>query len=94
MLPKQYQLDGFPRCVSLTIEFNPQAVYYQTVEAHIAEQYDQGLDFVSEDERQKAISFDSLWICSWYPTTPVGSCTLAASSYEALMAGVSHWSEE
>lgn len=89
MVPKQYQPNGFPRCVSLTIEFNPHAVYYQTVESHIAEQYhEHGLDFVSEYERQKAISSDSLWVCYWHPTTPVGSCTLAASSYEALMAHV------
>jgi len=76
--------------VSLTIHFNEHANLYETVEAWIidAEESECYFSWVSLDERQRAIETDSVWICQWYPQTPVGFCALAASTFEALMAAV------
>jgi hypothetical protein len=80
---------GFPSCVSLTIEFNQHAVNYQTVQQWESDRGDVGgVDWVSPEERERAFATDSVWECHWYPTTPVGSCSLCASSFEALMAAV------
>lgn len=90
MLPTQKQNTGFPPCIALTVEFNPQAVYYQTVAQWIQERVD-GVgepQWVSDEERARAIAQETLWVCQWYPSTPIGSCELAASSFEALMAAV------
>lgn len=89
MLPKQYRPKGFPLCVSLTIEFNQHAVYYQTVEQWIEDQrHFGGVSWVSEEERLKAIETDSVWTCCWYPNTPVGSCSLSAASLEIVLAAI------
>ena len=48
----------------------------------------QEMSIVSDDERQRAIEKDSVWTCQWYPNTPVGSCALAASSFEVLMTAI------
>ena len=41
-------------------------------------------DFVSPEEMQKAIQEDSVWRLQWYPETPVGFCSVAAASLEAI----------
>jgi len=65
----------------LTIEHQPHKANYETVEewARTCE------DFVSEEERQKAISTDQLWTLQWYPATPIGFHCVAASSLEAIL---------
>jgi len=87
MLSEPQQQTGFPSCVSLSIEFNPHAIYYQTIEQWVNERPDQLL-WVSAEERQRAFERNSVWVCQWYPATPVGSCEVAASSFEALMQAV------
>lgn len=88
MVPVPTKPNGFPSCISLSIEFNLHANYYETAEQWLA-----GLecppDWVSDAERAKALAENSVWVCQWYPTTPIGFHALAASSFEALMAGVS-----
>jgi hypothetical protein len=81
---------GFPTCISLSLEFNQHANYYLTAQAWIKEQADNGhrIAWVSAEERQRAIDTDSIWMCQWYPITPVGSYTLAASTFDTLMAAV------
>jgi hypothetical protein len=90
MIPEPKQTDGFPSCISLAIEYNPQAVYYQTVEEWWREQLSLECppQWVSEAEKEKAIAENSVWVCYWYPTTPIGSYEVAASSFDALMATV------
>jgi hypothetical protein len=89
MLPKTYQPDGFPACISLSIEFNQHATYYQTIEQWEADRVNcSEVEWVSDDERRKAIETDNVWECHWSPKTPVGSCSLAASSFKALMRAV------
>lgn len=79
----------FPRCVSLSITFNDHALNYQSVAQWVSEAEELAwFEWVSPDERQRAIEHDSVWTCRWYPDTPVGFCALAASTFEALMTAV------
>jgi hypothetical protein len=89
-MPVRKHPDGFPPCISLTVYFNEHAVYYQTAEEWWAEQVEIGCppDWVSDDEKRLALASNSVWVCHWYPNTPVGSCSVSASSFEALMAFV------
>jgi hypothetical protein len=70
------------------LQHNEHKSYYETAEQWITEQESFGegphFDWVSDDERQKAIDEDSVWIMQWYPDTPIGFCCLAASSLDAL----------
>lgn len=79
---------------SLTIGFNDDhACNYATAQEWHDEwgQYgggadDDRIDWVSEEERQKAIANNSVWTCQWYPHTPVGFHCVGASSLDALLA--------
>ncbi len=94
MVPTVKSPDGFPACVSFSIEFNQHANYYQTAADWLKEEEGRGsngrphFDWVSPEERQRAIDTDSIWICQWYPHTPIGFVALAASSFEILMSAV------
>lgn len=44
---------------------------------------DDRIDWVSEDERLKAIRENSVWTIQWYPNTPVGFNCVGASTFEA-----------
>lgn len=82
---------------SLTIGFNDDhACNYQT--AAEWDEYEAGadsrLEWVSEIERERARSENSVWSIQWYPDTPIGFHALAASSLSALIQGVrDHLSE-
>lgn len=77
---------------ALILIHNDHANYYQSVEDWIVEQENFGetpwFNWVSPEERQRAIDTDSVWTLRWYPHTPVGFIALAASTLEALMAAV------
>lgn len=45
-------------------------------------------DWASDEERDRAIACNSHWQLQWYPETPVGSCSVSASSLPALLAAV------
>jgi hypothetical protein len=85
-IPDQQHPEGFPACISLSITFNDHAVCYQTIEDYLEHLPCGEPDWVSPEERQKAIDGNSLWECHWYPKTPIGSHTVAASSLSALLA--------
>lgn len=77
-----------PRHIALSIEHNPQAIYYETVEREVADR-DPGDDsWVSAEEKATAIETGELWECTWYPRTPVGSCTVRASTLDTLLAAL------
>lgn len=42
-------------------------------------------DWVSYDEKVKAIKENSVWTLQWYPDTPIGSCIIKASSLEPII---------
>ncbi len=72
---------------SLTISHNDHLGYYSTVAREI-EDDGHGMDaWVSEEEKQRSIDTNEVWLMQWYPDTPVGFYTLAASSLGALLVG-------
>jgi len=66
-----------PTVSSLSIEFNP---YTGIDEWLYKDSY-----WVSEEEHQKAVAQNTVWMVHWYPHTPVGSYKVAASSLEAVL---------
>lgn len=71
----------------LSLKHNEFKGYYQTIEEAVseAETY-RHFDWVSPEQREKAIRTDSLWVLQWYPDTPVGFLALAASDLDVLLA--------
>lgn len=88
MIPEVKLNNGFPNCVHLSVEFNPHAVNYQSLQEWIDGMTDDGeffYDWISIEERDKSLATNNIWVAQWYPTTPVGFNTAAASSFDALM---------
>lgn len=82
---------------SLTIGFNDlHACNYDTAQewsdqmgsATGMQTYNDLDDWVSVEERDKALAANSVWGAQWYPNTPVGFCQLYASSLSALITGL------
>jgi hypothetical protein len=46
-------------------------------------------DWVSDEQKQKAIETGNIWTLQWYPDTPVGFCMMAAADLGKLLAAVS-----
>lgn len=78
----------WPRHISLSVEHNEHATYYQSAEVWAAEQDQREcpIRWASDEERAKAIAEDSIWTLHFYPDTPVGSYWVAASTFEAALA--------
>lgn len=59
---------------------------YRTVQQAIDNQ-DHGYDddWVSEEQKYKAIATDECWYLQWYPNTPVGFNLLAAADLDVLL---------
>ena len=73
---------------SLHLCHNDHKSVYQSVEDWLADnERDDGcwFEWVSPEERRKAIKDDSVWTLQWYPETPVGFCALAASDLNVLL---------
>ncbi len=70
---------------SLTIAFNDHASNYVDVATAIAEGMLENADWVSEEEKQKAIAENSVWEIRYYPNTPVGFIALAGSSLQSVI---------
>ncbi|UAB77002.1 hypothetical protein INR77_09095 [Erythrobacter sp. SCSIO 43205] len=86
-------LDG--EFTSLTIGFNDHHAcnYVDAQEYHDRFHEYQGdendiIDWVSEEERVKAISENRVWTCQWYPRTPAGFNCIGASSLSSLVAAL------
>lgn len=72
---------------SLHLTHNEHKAYYRTVEESIADE-DHGYredDWVSPEQKQKAIETNDCWTLQWYPDTPVGSYILSAADLDALL---------
>jgi len=76
---------------SLSITYNnDQGLNYLTMAEYI-ETYgedDLRFDWVSEEEKEKAIRNNSVWAAQWYPSSPVSFFSIAASSLPALIEGL------
>lgn len=68
---------------SLSLVHNEHRDYYQTVEQWASNR--EGMEWVSEEQRLKAIAEDNVWTIIWYPNTPIGSEWLAAYDLEVLL---------
>jgi hypothetical protein len=70
---------------SLHLTHNEHKGYYLTV-AQAVERQDHGYNnWVSEEQKQKAIETNECWYLQWYPETPVGFCILAAADLDVLL---------
>lgn len=74
-----------PEVNSLHLEFNGHMSSYMTIEDYYESCLDDKKDWVSEEERTKAIETNQVWACSWYNKTPVGSYKILASSLEVVL---------
>ena len=76
-------LDWLPKHkAALYITHNDHKGGYESVEEHY--DYLSSFEWVSPEEKQRAIELDSVWELHWYPDTPIGSYKVAASSLEAI----------
>lgn len=71
---------------SLTLQHNDHKSFYQTVQQVIDTDSFRFINWVSEEQRQKAIDTNDAWTLQWYPNTPVGFCALAAADLDVLLA--------
>ncbi len=75
---------------SLHLTHNEHKSCYQTVEQAIADS-DFGYEdnnWVSDEQKQKAIATNECWTLQWYPYTPIGSYTKSAAELDALLDAV------
>lgn len=68
---------------SFSIEWNPHRTNYETIEQWSSRFLDE-LDWVSPEEKERAIREDSMFVLQWYPVSPIGFNYWAASSLEAI----------
>lgn len=72
---------------SLHITHNDHKGYYQTVAQSIADG-DHGYreeDWISSEQKLKAIDADECWTVQWYPNTPVGFNILSGVDLESVL---------
>lgn len=69
---------------SLYLSFNGENGY-QTVEQRSKVEEDFAADWISDEEMQKAVATNSMWVLNWYPKGEVSSYRIAASSLAALL---------
>lgn len=67
----------------LYLEHNPHKNVYETIEQYTS-MY-KNTDWISLEEKKKAIETNELWRIQWYPDTPVGFYILLSSSLEILL---------
>lgn len=73
----------------LFLEHNDHKTVYQSAADRIEEMDIFDIyEWVSPEQKQKAIDTDSIWTLQWYPDTPVGFCCLAAADFSALLSAL------
>lgn len=70
---------------SLHLEHNMHKAYYETVEEGIENGTYHDTDWISPEQKVKAIATDSVWTLQWYPNSPVGFCKLMACDLDVLL---------
>jgi hypothetical protein len=70
---------------SLHLTPNEHKSYYRTVQQAI-DDGDFGMDeWVSEEQKHKAIANNDCWVLQWYPNTPIASYVMAAADLDVLL---------
>lgn len=72
------------------IEFNPHWIDYRTLKEFIAyyEDEDEDItyaDFISEEDKQKCIEKDTMWVITFYPHTPISHFSIAGSNLKFVL---------
>ena len=70
---------------AMSLEHNPHKNNYQSVETWIEECCDFA-EWENEEEKQKSINTNEIWMLQWYPETPIGFYCVAASTLDAVIA--------
>lgn len=70
---------------SLHLIHNQHKDYYETCEKYLKDSRDDMEDWKNEECRKRAIETNELWELTWYPTTPIGSYTIYAPTFEELI---------
>jgi hypothetical protein len=70
---------------SLHLTHNEHLAYYQTVADRINDSDHGYTDWVSPEQKQKAIDTNDCWTLQWYPNTPVGFNILSAADLDVLL---------
>ena len=74
-----------PHKCGLYLEHNPHRDTYDTVEQWVEDHDIEDDDWVTPEDRQRAIETDEVWTLQWYPETPAGFHFVAAATFEGLM---------
>lgn len=76
-----------PHKASLTLTHNGHLDVYATVADEIRDEGHgyRDEDWVSEEQKQKAIDTNECWTLQWYPETPVGFNLASASDLDVLL---------
>jgi hypothetical protein len=69
----------------LSLTHNQHKSYYQSVEQWESQALGIEDDWVSAEQRERAIAEDSVWVLQWYPSTPIGFHRLAAADLDVLL---------
>jgi hypothetical protein len=72
---------------SLSLAHNQNRDYYETVQQYADGFADRGcpLEWVSDEQKAKAVATNEIWVIQWYPDTPVGFIRLAACDLGVLL---------
>lgn len=71
-----------PRHVCLSIQHNPHAGGYETAENWIANRSAEQSVGIEPQDLTEMLRTGEIWVISWCPNTPVGSCSVAAATLE------------
>ena len=75
----------FPKHINMTIEHQPHAAYYESVEDWLAKsKREDHVDVLPEDAAEMLKTGD-VWVIQWYPNTPVGFRVVAAATLERAL---------
>lgn len=74
-----------PTHINMTIEHQPHAPNYETVETWLAKaKEDDYVDVLPEDAAEM-LRTGEIWLIQWYPITPIGFCVVAAATLERAL---------
>lgn len=85
-----------PYVCGLALEHNENRNYYQTVAEFEKDYADRNhpLDWVSKEQRDKAIKTNELWNLHWYPNTPISFHSVYAADLDVLLEACSKPNQE
>jgi hypothetical protein len=83
-------------CLEFSLEYNPHKGDYETAKQYIEESertegFPRQSNWVSPEQRQKAVDTDTMWYIQCYPTTPIGFWCYAAADLDVLMDHLNEW---